>query len=64
MYRGVQRDEARQAEKRKQRAIDLEMNRARERELVSIQPVDSQQSLDDPAAPARSAHRAPQARQI
>lgn len=38
MHRGVERDEARQAEKRRQRALDLEMNQAREREFQQMQP--------------------------
>lgn len=38
MHRGVERDEARQAEKRRQRALDLERNQAREREFQKMQP--------------------------
>ncbi|KAI3617775.1 hypothetical protein CBS9595_003684 [Malassezia furfur] len=40
MYKGVQRDEARQAE-RKHRMADLERQRERERDLRAIQPIDS-----------------------
>ena len=39
MYKGVQRDEARQAE-RKHRMADLERQRERERDLRAIQPID------------------------
>ena len=38
MFRGVKRDEERQAEKRRQRAVDLEANRERERSLATMQP--------------------------
>lgn len=40
MYKGVQRDEARQAERR-QRTADLERQRERERGLRTIQPIDA-----------------------
>lgn len=50
MYKGVQRDEVRQAERKqrddardaeqRQRAVDLERNRERERNLRSIQPIE------------------------
>ena len=38
MHRGVERDEARQVEKRRQRALDLEMNQERERQFQQVQP--------------------------
>lgn len=38
MHKGVERDEARQAEKRKQRALDLEMNQEREKRFQEMQP--------------------------
>ncbi|EPQ27421.1 uncharacterized protein PFL1_04959 [Pseudozyma flocculosa PF-1] len=38
MYRGVQRDEARQAEKKRQRQLDLELNQKREEEYQKMQP--------------------------
>lgn len=38
MYRGVQKDEERQAEKRRLRAADLEANKAREAEFQQLQP--------------------------
>ena len=57
MFRGVKRDEERQAEKRRQRAVDLEANRERERSLATMQPsaTGRAHSTDDggakPAAP-------------
>ncbi|PKI85340.1 hypothetical protein MVES_000137 [Malassezia vespertilionis] len=39
MYKGVQRDDARQVE-RKQRMADLERNRQREQNLLEIQPIE------------------------
>lgn len=38
MHRGVERDDARQAEKKRQRALDLEMNQERERRFQQMQP--------------------------
>jgi hypothetical protein len=38
MYKGVERDEARQAAKRAQRQADLELNQAREEEFQKMQP--------------------------
>lgn len=38
MYKGVTRDEERQAEKRRQRALDLEINQAKEAEYQKVQP--------------------------
>jgi len=38
MYKGVERDEARQAEKKRQRALDLQVNQAREEEFQKVQP--------------------------
>lgn len=38
MHRGVERDEARQAEKRRQRALDLEVNKEKEKEFQKMQP--------------------------
>lgn len=59
MYKGVQRDEVRQAERKqrddardaeqRQRAADLSRNRERERNLRSIQPIEEKD--------APSAHR-------
>ncbi|PWN99561.1 hypothetical protein FA09DRAFT_282077, partial [Tilletiopsis washingtonensis] len=38
MHRGVERDELRQAEKRRQRALDLELNKEREQRFQQMQP--------------------------
>ncbi|PWN88512.1 hypothetical protein FA10DRAFT_268697 [Acaromyces ingoldii] len=38
MHKGVERDTARLEEKRRQRALDLERNRAREEEFQKMQP--------------------------
>jgi hypothetical protein len=38
MHRGVERDDARQAEKKRQRALDLERNQERERQFQQMQP--------------------------
>ncbi|PWN53654.1 hypothetical protein IE53DRAFT_338464 [Violaceomyces palustris] len=38
MYKGVERDEARQAEKKRQRALDLEINKQKEAEYQKLQP--------------------------
>lgn len=38
MHKGVERDAARQAEKKRQRALDLELNKEREKQFQQIQP--------------------------
>jgi protein PET117 len=38
MYRGVERDEARQEEKRRKRQLDLEINQQKEKEYQKLQP--------------------------
>ncbi|KDN47965.1 hypothetical protein K437DRAFT_255697 [Tilletiaria anomala UBC 951] len=38
MYKGVERDEARQAEKKRQRELDLQLNKEREQEFQKVQP--------------------------
>jgi len=38
MHRGVERDQARQEEKKRQRAIDLKMNQEKERQFQQMQP--------------------------
>lgn len=38
MHKGVERDAARQAEKKRQRALDLELNQEKEKQFQQIQP--------------------------
>lgn len=38
MYRGVERDEARQAEKKRQRLLDYQLSQQRETEYQKLQP--------------------------
>jgi hypothetical protein len=38
MHKGVERDEARQAEKKRQRALDLELNKEKEKQFQQMQP--------------------------
>ena len=51
MYRGVERDEARQAEKRK-RLLDLQINQQREAEYQKVQPTAASSSSSSGSAPS------------
>lgn len=49
MYRGVERDEARQEEKRRKRLLDLQINQAKEAEYQKLQPTAGQSPSPPPS---------------
>lgn len=50
MYRGVERDEARQAEKKRQRALDHQINQEKEAAYQRIQPTAAAGASKGPSA--------------